>query len=360
MNKLSIIFSKYYKIIISTIIIFSGTLTVSQSQDIQFSQFYAVTPYVNPAFVGGAHTFRGMLHGRYQWPGIDAKYVTGLVSLDHFFEKYNSGVGLMVLQDQQGLNDIKSTKINLQYSYELPITKAFSIRAGLMGGYGNQAINYSKLYLPSQVDNQTGDPDMGGGVAGSANQKGYFDIGSGLLGYTERLWGSVAFHHMNRPSMTLFGQDDKATLPMKTSFTGGYKIPLRSGSHMAYLHDADNVYLTPTAHYKMQGKGDQLDLGLYLTYNQLLLGGWYRGIEFKRISDKVYNSESMVGMLGWIFYNWSIQYSYDFTVSTLTRAGTGGSHEINITYVYHKPQNKHKPMKRLPCPDFYHSNKRQK
>lgn len=360
MNKRLAIFSKLYKTALVFLLIISGTVSLSPGQDIQFSQFYAVTPYINPAFAGGAHGFRAMVHGRLQWPGIDAKYATGLVSVDHFFDKYNSGVGLMVIQDQQGLNDIRSTKINLQYSYELPITKSFTIRAGLLGGYGTQAINYSKLYLPSQIDDQTGYDPNSGHLTTPTNQKGYFDIGSGLIGYTERLWGSVAFHHMNRPSLTFYNQDDKAKLPMKTSFTAGYKIPLRSGSHMAYLHDADNITLTPTAHYKMQGKGDQLDLGLYLTYNQFLVGAWYRGIEFKRISAKVYNSESVAASVGWIFYDWSIQYSYDFTVSTLTRAGTGGSHELNITYTYHKPSKKNKPMKRLPCPDFYHSNKHQR
>jgi type IX secretion system PorP/SprF family membrane protein len=356
MNNLIVRFLKYYKVLILSIT-FVSLERVSQAQDIQFSQFYAVTPYQNPAFVGGAHAFRAMVHGRYQWPGIAAKYATGLVSVDHFFEKYNSGVGLMITQDQQGLNDIHSTKIDLQYSYELPVTKAFTMRAGLLGGYGNQAINYSQLYLPSQVDDQTGQTT--GNLSAPTNQKGYFDVGSGLLGYTERIWGSVAFQHMNRPSLTFYNQDDKAALPMKTTFSGGYKIPLKGRGHMAYLHDEDNIFLTPAANYKMQGKGDQLDLGVYLTYNQFLLGAWYRGIEVKRINAKVTNSESMVGSIGWILYNWSIQYSYDFTVSTLTKAGTGGSHELNITYVHRKMHKKGKPMKRLPCPDFYHSNKHQ-
>ncbi|HVD99167.1 MAG TPA: type IX secretion system membrane protein PorP/SprF [Cytophagaceae bacterium] len=357
MNKLVVRFSRYYKIIISSVIL-SGTAAIAPAQDIQFSQFYAVTPYINPAFVGGTHSFRAMAHGRLQWPGLDAKYETGLVSVDHYFEKYNSGVGVMVLQDQQGLADIKNTTATLQYSYELPITKAFTIRGGLRGGYSSQSINFSQLYLPSQIDDQTGQHSTG--VTGLGNQKGYLDLGSGFLGYTERIWGSVAFDHMNTPSLTMYGTGDRAPLPMKTSFTAGYKIPLKGGSHMAYLHEANNIFLTPTAHYKMQGKSDQFDMGLYLTYNQFLLGAWYRGIEFKRIDPKVYNSESAVASIGWIFYNWSIQYSYDITVSTLTRAGTGGSHELNITYVYHKPSNKHKPMKRLPCPDFYHSNKHQK
>ncbi len=348
--------SNYFKLLP----LFLALLTVaaeSNGQDIQFSQFYAVTPYINPAFVGGAHATRAMVHGRYQWPGIDAKFATALVSVDHFFEKYNSGLGVMIVQDRQGLNDINTTKINVQYSYELPLSKELTVRAGLLAGYGNQSINYAQLYLPSQVDDQGNVPVTG--ITGAASQKGYFDAGSGLLVYTSKLWGSIAFHHMNRPSMTMFNSGDRAQLPMKTSFTAGYKIPLSSGNHMAYLHEDDNIFLTPTAHYKMQGKGDQLDIGLYLTYNQFLLGVWYRGIEVKRIAAGVTNSESIVPSIGWIFNNWSIQYSYDFTVSTLTRAGSGGSHELNITYVYHKAKKGHKTMKRLPCPDFYHTNKHQ-
>ena len=347
---------KYVNIVVLFSAVFFKSVTTSQAQDIQFSQFYAVTPYINPAFVGGAHAMRAMVHGRYQWPGLDARYATGLVSVDHYFEKYNSGAGLMVEQDEQGLNDIKSTKVTAQYAYELPVSKALSIRAGLRGGYGSQSINYSQLYLPSQID-QSGNATPG--ITGAAAQKGYFDVGSGFLVYTERLWGSVAFDHMNRPSMTMYNTNDRAQLYMKTSWTAGYKIPLSSGHHMAYLHEEDNIFLTPTALYKMQGKSDQVDIGCYLTYNQLLLGGWYRGIELKRYEPSIDNSESVVGSIGWLFNNWSVQYSYDFTVSTLTHAGTGGSHELNITYTYHKPKKGHKTMKRLPCPDFYHSNKHQ-
>jgi len=81
----------------------------------------------------------------------------------------------MVIQDQQGLNDIKSTKVNLQYSYELPLSKKFTVRAGLKGGYGTQSINYAQLYYPSQIDNQTGNVPVTG-INGPASQKGYFDI----------------------------------------------------------------------------------------------------------------------------------------------------------------------------------------
>jgi type IX secretion system PorP/SprF family membrane protein len=333
-----------------------STSLYGQGQDIQFSQFYAITPYQNPAYAGGAHALRGMLHGRYQWPGLDARFVTGVFSVDHYFDKYNSGAGIMIMQDQQGLNDISNTKIDLLYSYELPISKKISVRAGLQGGYGNQVLNGSQLYFASQIDDSGNIPSMG--ISKIANRKGYFDISSGLLVYSDRIWGGLAFHHINTPSLSFYDGDDKARLPMKYSLTAGYKIPLRSGSHMAYLHNADNISLTPTAHYKAQGKFDQLDFGLYLTYNQLLLGGWYRGLEFiKRYETedgkRLQNNEAVALSIGWLFYNLSIQYSYDFTVSRLARAGTAGAHELNVTYIHRKANKKRKPMKRLPCPDFY-------
>jgi type IX secretion system PorP/SprF family membrane protein len=347
---------KHFNVVLIALVTpFLGSIV--QAQDIQFSQFYSVTPYINPAYVGGAGATRVIVHGRYQWPGLDAKYETGLISVDHYFHKYNSGAGIMVEQDVQGLSDIKTTKVTAQYSYQLTVSKTFNVRAGLRAGYGNQIINYAQLYLPSQIDQQGNVPNVG--ITGAAPQKGYFDVGSGLLVYSNKFWATIAFDHMNRPNLSLYNQGSTAPLYMKTSYTVGYKIPLSSGHHMAYLHDEDNIFLTPTALYKMQGKSDQVDVGCYLTYNQFMLGAWYRGIEFKRYEPNITNSESVVGSIGWLFNNWSVTYSYDFTVSTLVKANTGGSHELNITYTHHKPKKGHKTMKRLPCPDFYHSNKHQ-
>ncbi|HSZ24599.1 MAG TPA: type IX secretion system membrane protein PorP/SprF [Cytophagaceae bacterium] len=330
---------------------------ISNAQDIQFSQFYSVTPYINPAFVGAKHATRAIVHLRDQWPGIAAKYETGLVSVDHFFDKYNSGIGVMVTQDQQGLNDIHSTKVDLQYSYELTVSKKFTMRGGLQVGYGNQAINYSNLTLASQIDPVTGQSNGSTGITGAVNQKGYVDVGAGFLGYTDRLWVSAAFAHINEPRLVYYSTDNAVSLPLKTTVSTGYKIPLKSSGHMAYLHEEDNIFLTPAANFKAQQSNSQLDIGCYLTYNQLMVGAWYRGMEFKRYAPNIYNSESAVASIGWLFNNWSVTYSYDITVSTLTRAGTGGSHELNITYVHNKVNKKSKVRKRLPCPDFYHTNK---
>ena len=54
----------------------------SDGQDIQFSQFYQVPTYQNPAFAGSAHKTRATVHQRIQWPSLDANYVTSFVSFD--------------------------------------------------------------------------------------------------------------------------------------------------------------------------------------------------------------------------------------------------------------------------------------
>src|ERR1700744_707978 len=80
----------------------------SYGQDIQFSQFYSNVLYINPAFAGSAHATRAILHNRLQWTGLNAKYITSSATVDHYFEKINSGVGLLVLRDVEGSNTLSS------------------------------------------------------------------------------------------------------------------------------------------------------------------------------------------------------------------------------------------------------------
>jgi type IX secretion system PorP/SprF family membrane protein len=327
--------------------IFSATLV--NGQDIQFSQFYNVPTYQNPAFAGSAHALRAIAHSRLQWPGLEANFNTAFLGVDHYFHKYNSGVGVYFLSDWTGKSSISTKELHLQYSYDLPISDSYSIRAGLQAGGVYRSVKYSGLTFPNQWDNQgyLGDSSF------SANDALFYaDLGSGALLYGEKLWVGFSAHHLNMPNQSVYG--DIARLPIKFAFTGGYKIPINSsGHHMAYMHDAPSVSITPTFHYKAQGKSDQLDLGLYGEYNMLLAGVWYRGIPLKNYDVRYINNESLVLMLGMKYQDIAISYSYDITVSRLNAARPGGAHELNITYIHSKHQKKHKPMKRLPCPSFY-------
>jgi type IX secretion system PorP/SprF family membrane protein len=346
---LNIHFQKILNKIIFVILLILGLTNFSVSgQDIQFSQFYAAPLYLNPAFAGSAHSYRGILHQRIQWPSLDGKFLTSMISADGYSSKYKSGFGLVALQDYQGANTISSSSIGLQYAYELPLTEVYTVRAGLELNLISRSLDYSNLRFPSQYN----DEGFQGGSVDIANpRKTFADIGSGIVFYSNRLWVSAASSHDNTPNQSFVGGVSR--LPLKLSFTGGYKIPLGKNKHLSYLEEEKDVSITPTAHYKLQGKSDQLDLGLYGIYDRAIVAVWYRGLPIKKYEAKLPNNESMVFILGYMIGNISLTYSYDFTISKLAQARTGGSHEINLTYIYHKRHKSVKPMRRLPCPHFY-------
>ncbi len=335
------------------LILFFGSYSAF-AQDIQFSQFYAVPTYQNPAFAGSAHAARLTLHNRIQWPGVNSttssaalsRYTTAFFAADNYFAKYRSGLGIQVFRDWQAGSILSSTQVGVQYAYELPVSPTFTFRPGLQLDYMDRNVDYSKLRFPESFDDKSG---WNGDVVAGGPRKRFANISSGLLLYSEKLWGGISFHNINTPNESLTG--GKSDLPMKFALTGGYKIYLKEKRYLAYLENEKEVSLTPTFHYKSQGKSDQTDIGVYLIYDQLMAGVWYRGIPFKRLQD-FRNNESVVALLGWRYQTISIGYSYDFTLSKLQTVGTGGAHELNITYVYAKSK-KYKPMKRLPCPSFF-------
>jgi len=338
------------KVILVISFIVSG-LSPLFAQDIQFSQFYAVPTYQNPAFAGSAHAPRGVLHNRLQWVGLGANYKTVFASGDTYLSNYRSGIGVIALRDWQGNGILNSTEVGLQYSYEIPVSDAVTVRAGLQGSLVSRSLNYASLRFPSEFTDTTGYTASGRYPTGSQNIL-YPDISAGTVVYSDKAWFGFAAHHLNQPSQSFVSDPNGSHLPMKLDFIGGYKINIQQSGYLAYTQDEKEISITPTFYYKHQGPADQLDLGIYGIYDQLLLGAWYRGLPIKKYNASLSNNEALIVFLGWRVENWSFGYSYDMTISRLAQAKTKGAHEFNITYVHHV-KKKRRVMKRLPCPSFY-------
>lgn len=322
---------------------------ITLAQDIQFSQFYANVLYLNPAFAGSAHGLRGIGHQRLQWPGLEAKYITSSISVDYFLKKTRSGFGVLLFKDWQGSNPISSTEMSFQYAQEVPISPTHFIRAGAKISYASRYINYAILNFPDQFDDN-GRLNIDTQEPFGNDKVNYLDYSIGGMFYSDKYWMGVSADHITQPAQSFYGNGSK--LPMKLDFIAGYKILLLNNNALSRISTDNEIYITPTAHYKYQGKSDQVDLGVYALYYHLMLGGWYRGIPLlKQYRPDIQNNESVVVLAGWKINNFRVSYSYDFTVSKLQKARTGGSHELNVTYILEIPKQK-KIMKRLPCPDF--------
>lgn len=331
---------------------------VAKAQDPQFSQFYASAQYLNPAYVGSSLQGSAGITYRNQWPSIDATFVTMVGFIDYYIEDYNSGLGLLLSYDRQGIAGIRSTQVGLQYAYQVYLTDWLTFRPGIQASFNNGHVNYNDLIFPDQID-----PVTGGITGGSSDyragglNKSYLDLAAGGLIFTENSWLGVAVHHLNTPNYSLADGGAKEKLARKYSFHGGYRFNLGTGSiGQGLFSRPQERSLTPTFQYKMQDVFSQLDLGLYLTLEPVIFGTWFRGIPGKSV-DGLANNDALVFLLGFVKKGnedkLNMGYSYDVTISQLGSA-SGGAHEFTLVYTWAvgNPRKPPKSVRLIPCPDF--------
>jgi type IX secretion system PorP/SprF family membrane protein len=336
------------------ILLLHGAVT---AQDPQFSQFYAAPLYLNPAFAGSTNQTRVGINYRNQWPSIDANFTTMSAYADHFMEDINSGVGLIINRDVEGLAGLQSINIGLQYSYEMFITEKLGFRPGAQVSVYTRDINYDKLTFGDEYD-PINNTFISGTTAEQFNtdfKKTFVDLSLGGLFFTKVAYLGVSVFHLNQPNQSVIDED--SPLPMKLSVHGGFKYFMKPGvvGSGIYAREAERS-IGPAIQYRHQGQFDQMDVGVYYTAEPLVLGLWYRGVPFKNVNDFV-NNESIVLLLGFTNIGQkqalSIGYSFDYTISELT-ANSGGAHEFSLSYTW-PTRNPRKPPKSkmvIPCPDF--------
>ncbi len=326
------------------------------AQDPQFSQFYAAPLYLNPAFAGATQQTRVGLNYRNQWPAISANFVTLSAYVDHFIEDKNSGVGLLLMRDTEGQQGFTSVSVGLQYAYQLYLTDWLTFRPGVQVAFFNRNVSFSDLTFGYQFNPATGQIENPSAESFGGLSKSFIDLSVGGIFYTKNSWFGVSVGHLNEPNQALSG-DATNGLPRKTSFHGGVKIPLKSGVVGSGLFSrAQERSITPTFQYKTQGEFDQLDLGVYFTFEPIIFGTWYRGLPVKSL-EGFNNNESIVFLVGFTKKRpkdaLNVGYSYDFTISELGSA-SGGAHEVSLSYVWstRDPRKPPRDVMKVPCPDF--------
>lgn len=318
------------------------------AQDPQFSQYYAAPLYLNPGLVGINQKGRAGVNYRNQWPSIDANFQTYSFYADYYFDEQYSGVGIIVNSDQEGIAGLKSTNVGLQYAYQVQLNYQWTFRPGVEASYYWRSLDFSRLTFGDQFDNTGQVRDFTSETFNGQNAQ-FFDLAFGGIVFSKQIWLGAAMHHVLEPNQSLAGGD--SPLPRKFSLHGGYRIPFTQVSLRARPHpDGLERSFTPSFNYKSQGDFQQLDLGVYVTLEPILLGMWYRGIPLNGI-EGTKNSESIISMVGVTVDKITFGYSFDYTVSDLG-IGSGGAHEISLIYTFSlAPPNKPpREVRELRCP----------
>lgn len=315
----------------------------ARAQDPQLSQFYAAPMYLNPALTGNTGQDRIALNYRLQWPAIGPGYRTYAAAYDHRSTQLNSGFGGMVMHDRSGTQGLSFTQLAFNYSYEARLDRKRAIRGGMRAAYTLRSFDWNNVLFADQVIRENARTSVEPLLLQSIS---YFDFSGGLLYYTEQFWAGISVNHLNTPQQSLFLEGD-AELPMRTSAHAGYRFPL---DKMAFRQS--KTLMTLAAHYKAQGKWDQLDVGGYVDHKDVTFGMWYRGLPGLKAYQPGYpNDDAVILMLGYETpYQLRLVYSYDVTVSKLTMK-SGGAHELSVIYEWPK-KGKNRKYRSIPCPKF--------
>lgn len=300
-----------------------------ESQEIQFSQFYAAPLYLSPSFAGSSNGSRLAMSYRNQWPQMPGTFVAYSVSFDHYFKDYNSGVGFLFYSDQAGSGNLSTTSSSFLYSYNFKINSSWTIRPGVQFLYEQRNLDFHRLIFEDQLSID-GSVSPSTQATNPTERTSYFDAASSVMVYSDEIWGGLSLDHLMMPNQSLIGSQVDV-IPLRLNVFGGYRY-----NYGSMLEGKPDESLSFNFMFKKQGRFNQLDIGAYWSKTPIFAGLLYRGLPFfNHQMQGIFNSEALVFMGGLRTRFLRIGYSYDYTISRLIN-NTGGAHEISIIYEFNQ------------------------
>lgn len=288
--------------------------TCAQAQDPSFSQFYANRIYLNPAFTGLEAGMTVAAVSRMQWLNVDNGFRTYGFNVELQEPALNSGIGLSLFRDQQGLANLQTTSIGLSYAYTIPFEK-HNIHIGLQYQFVQKSLDWNKITFSDQLD-----PLYGAIYETSAvpllDRVSFSDFNAGIIWRfeTDMHLGKKKTLRDTRHSLGLSVNH----LPQLVSKGGGIesfqnldtrvapRITLHAGSMIPvwfFNGSKKSISISPNIKYDLQG--DQLGavrqnlqvftIGCYLIYEGVYLGALYQN---KKPIAGIENTNAMILAFG--------------------------------------------------------------
>ena len=350
---------QFSKPIFILMFLLASFLQETAAQDPRFSQYYASPWNLNPAMTGLFNgRWRVTANYRDQWSSFLAPvpFRTYAAAFDARFEVGRddyAAFGIGAMHDEAGTAKFQQNKIQLGGAFLKQLTggrnrASHYLSAGAQLGFGQNSIDWGRLWFSRQFDSANETPDTGlpsGEPNANASTNAYLDFNAGLLWYM--LFGDNGFfyaggalHHINEPAISLV-EDDSETLYSRWSGHMGGQFPL-----------SDNFGVLPGVLVMKQGPAFETDLGINFRYsnndlNELALRAGVWGRMGNKLDEGLQmDALTVVGMLE--LNRWMLGLSYDITVSGLTDANNSrGAFEVSLTY-FHPGERR----ARIVCPKF--------
>ena len=315
------------------------------AQDPVFSQFYAATLFLNPAFAADKQnvnfTINHKTYTNSEFSAYNLSQLTALVPLHLKFmsrdpnSENSSGVGFSFYREATGS---KGELVTLGFMGTLAhcvrLSQANFLSFGLQGSFINRKqgdnfdwgsqyvedIGFDKNIQPSLgLPNLTKNfPSFNAGMVWFMNNT---KMQSFLQKFNFDAFAGISISNLNRPNQSFYS-GETSRLPMNWKFHGGLKFAINP-----------QMSVFPNILWVRQNLDNQLNIGAYTSikpktaelrdnsYNAIV-GVWYRA------------GESIIVSLGSQFQDFKIALSYDFAATQkFTYKGRGkGALELSLKY----------------------------
>ena len=322
--------AKIKNIIALVIIIMTNANTVMAQIDAQFTQYWAVPSYYNPAAIGRTDFVDIHAIARLQWIGIDGapRSFTGLADSPFKFLDNRFGGGIVLHQENMGL--YSSLNAGLQLAYKKQKLLNGELGVGVQIGILNETFKGSEVILPSGDEFHDGNDEAipTNDLTGTA-----FDINFGVFYAHKWFWLGISGMHLTSPTVSL---SQESSMEKSYEFKADRTFYLMGGSNIPIKNTL--IELQPSFLVKTDIRTFTGELTIRAKYNKFLNGGLaYRW------------NDAVSIMIGGEYKNFTLGYSYDYPISKIAQASSG-SHEVFLGYkvklnLGEKNKNKHKSIR---------------
>jgi type IX secretion system PorP/SprF family membrane protein len=321
---------------------------ITFSQDLHFSQFFNSPLSTNPAntgFIPDAD-YRIGAHARNQFSNVMVlpyKTISVFGDAQLFRDKFENGwmgVGFLMLSDEAGEGNLKSTKLYGSLAYHQMLGNSSLLSAGFNLGWANKSIKTNNLKFPDQFNGNFFDITLPTSVTFANTQVNYFDLQAGInYAYFPKediyINAGYSIHHVNQPKESFFSNP-----------TNGNTIPMRHiGFASAMVKLGKNVIFQPSIYYSNQASASQLIMGFssHLNLNSGSGTQFISGVYFR-------NNDAIIPLLGFQIKSLQFNFTYDATFSSLKSYNQSmGAGEISLIKKGFYPNT---PYRQALCPSF--------
>lgn len=283
--------------------------------DPQFTQYWAMPSYYNPAAAGRSDFVNIRGAARLQWLGIKNAPRSFAATADMPMKAGSKRLGLGAAVTSESLGLFTNFQAGLQANYAFDFKKKGRLAVGLQAGLFNSKFAGTEVYIPEGDDyHQGSDPAIPNqDLTGNA-----FDLGLGLWYSHPLVEVGLSGQHLLKPSVSMRQEGSESTASQE------YKTEL---GRMAYLTAIGNIELKNTLFLlqpSLQAKTDfnmfSVELTARATYNRFL---------FASLGYRL-NDALSIGV-GAEFKSFFVGYAYDLPLSAIGKASSG-SHELVAGY----------------------------